>query len=93
MDPYRVIMRPLHNEKSVRDTETQNAYHFEVDPQATKTDIREAIENIFEVAVAQVRTLKRHGKKRRARARTVHTRMWKKAIVTLAEGESIDLGY
>ena len=93
MDPYRVIMRPLHNEKSVRDTETQNAYHFEVDPQATKTDIREAIEKIFEVAVAQVRTLKRHGKKRRARTRTVRTRAWKKAIVTLAEGESIDLGY
>ena len=93
MDPYRVIIRPLHNDKSVRDVETENAYHFEVDPKATKTDVLEAIERIFEVKVDGVRTMKRPGKKRRARARTVHTRTWKKAVVTLAEGESIDLGY
>ena len=93
MDPYRVIIRPLHNEKSVRDVETLNAYHFEVAGAATKTDIQQAIENIFEVKVHGVRTMKRPGKKRRARLRTVHTRTWKKAVVTLAEGESIDLGY
>ena len=93
MDPYRAIMRPLHNEKSVRDVETLNAYHFEVDPGATKVDIQTAIETIFQVKVTGVRTMKRPGKKRRARTRTVHTRTWKKAVVTLADGEHIDLGY
>ena len=93
MDSYRVIIRPLHNEKSVSDVEGLNAYHFEVDPRATQTDIREAIENIFAVRVDGVRTMKRPGKKRRARNRIVHTRTWKKAVVTLAEGENIHLGY
>ena len=93
MDSYRAIVRPLHNEKSVRDTEVLNAFHFQVDPRATKTDVREAIEKIFEVKVESVRTMKRPGKKRKARQRTVHTRSWKKAVVTLAEGENIDLGY
>lgn len=93
MDPYRVIVRPLHNEKSVRDVEGLNAYHFEVDPRATKTDIQEAMERLFEVKVTGVRTMKRPGKKRRARTRTVHTRTWKKAVITLAQGDSIDLGY
>jgi len=93
MEPYRVIIRPLHNEKSVRDQETLNAYHFEVDPRATKTDVKDAIEKIFEVKVSGVRTATRAGKKRRSRMRTVHTRTWKKAVVTLAQGDSIDLGY
>ena len=93
MDPYGVIIRPLHNEKSVRDVETRHSYHFEVSPRATKADIRGALEKVFEVKVASVRTMTRPGKKRRARLRTVHTRSWKKAVVTLAEGDSIDLGY
>ncbi len=93
MDPYRVIIRPLHNEKSVRDVETQNAYHFEVERTASKEQIRQAIEEIFNVKVTKVRTMKRPGKKRRARQRIVHTSTWKKAIVTLAEGDNIDLGY
>ncbi|MHA1570734.1 MAG: 50S ribosomal protein L23 [Alphaproteobacteria bacterium] len=93
MDPYRVIKRPLHNEKSVWDVENDNSYHFEVDLRASKHDIKEAIEKVFEVKVSRVRTMARPGKKRRARNRTVHTRGWKKAIVTLAQGDSIDLGY
>ena len=93
MEPYRVVKRPLHNEKSVRDTETHNCYHFEVDLQASKLDIKEAIEKVFEVQVADVRTMSRPGKKRKSRNRTVHTRAWKKAIVTLAQGDTIDLGY
>ena len=93
MDPYSVIKRPLHNEKSVRDVEEHRAYHFEVAREATKKDIKEAIEKIFEVKVASVRTMMRPGKKRRARNRFVRTPSWKKAIVTLAEGDTIDLGY
>jgi len=93
MDPYTVVLRPLHNEKSVRDVETQNAYHFEVDPRSSKEDIKGAIEKIFEVNVLDIRTMARPGKKRRSRLRTVHTKNWKKAVVKLAEGDSIDLGY
>jgi len=77
MDPYSVVLRPLHNEKSVRDVETLNAYHFEVAPRATKQNIKEAIEEIFSVHVAGVRTASRAGKKRRSRLRTVHTKGWK----------------
>ena len=93
MEPYRVVKRPLHNEKSVRDTDTHNAFHFEVDAEASKEDIKAAIEKIFEVKVTGVRTMGRPGKKRRSRNRTVHTRGWKKAIVSLAQGDHIDLGY
>jgi len=93
MDLYQVIKRPLHNEKSVRDIETRNAYHFEVDPRATKVDIRRAIERVFEVKVLKVCTMRRAGKKRRARTHFIHTGPWKKAIVTLAQGDMIDLGY
>jgi len=93
MDAYQVIKRPLHNEKSVRDIEDRNAYHFEVDPRATKTDIRRAVEDVFEVKVLSIRTMRRPGKKRRARMHFVHTGPWKKAVVTLAQGDTIDLGY
>lgn len=93
MDAYRVVLRPLHNEKSVRDVDALNAYHFEVDPGATKQDVKQAIEEIFSVRVTGVRTGSRPGKKRRARTRTVHTKGWKKAVVTLVKGDSIDLGY
>lgn len=93
MDPYTVVIRPLHNEKSVQDVERHNAYHFEISPQAGKSDVKTAIEELFGVNVTSVRTMGRAGKKRRSRARTVHTKSWKKAVVTLAEGEGIDLGY
>jgi len=93
MDPYTVVIRPLHNEKSVQDVERHNTYHFEVSPQASKSDVKAAIEELFGVTVTSVRTMGRPGKKRRARTRTVHTKSWKKAVVALAEGEGIDLGY
>jgi large subunit ribosomal protein L23 len=92
-DPYQVIKRPLHTEKSVADVEKRHTYHFEVAHDASKDEIKRAIEKIFEVHVARVHTMKRHGKPRRSRFKQVHTSDWKKAVVTLAEGDNIDLGY
>lgn len=93
MNRYDVIKRPLRTEKSVADGESTNAYHFEVDLRANKIQIREAIENFFDVKVDDVRTLVRKGKKRRVRFKLGKTKDWKKAIVTLKEGSTIDLGY
>ncbi|MBM4084657.1 MAG: 50S ribosomal protein L23 [Planctomycetes bacterium] len=93
IDPYQIVKRPLHTEKSVADRDQRHTYHFEVAPDASKEDIKKAIEKIFEVRVADVRTMSRHGKPRRSRMKLVHTSGWKKALVTLAEGDNIDLGY
>ena len=93
MDRYQIIKRPLRTEKSVADGEATNAYHFEVDVKANKIQIKEAIEKCFNVKVEDVRTLVRKGKTRRVRFKLGRTKDWKKAIVTLKEGSTIDLGY
>ncbi len=93
MDYYQVIKKPLSSEKSVGDRETSNAYHFEVDRRVNKIQIKEAIEKLFEVKVLAVRTLNRVGKTRKHKNKIYKTSGWKKAIVTLKEGDRIDLGY
>jgi len=93
MDNYQIIKRPLRTEKSVADGEISNSYHFEVDLKANKIQIKNAIENIFGVKVNGIRTMRRKGKKRRVRFKIGRTKDWKKAIVTLKEGDNIDLGY
>lgn len=93
MDPYQVIRKPLHSEKAVENRNRQNTYHFEVDIKANKIEIKNAIEKLFNVKVRNVRTMMVSGKKRRARHRIVRTPCWKKSIVTLQEGSTIDLGY
>lgn len=93
MDCYRVIKRPLRTEKSVADGEVANAYHFEVDLRANKIQIKKAVEDFFNVKVEDVRTLVRKGKKRRVRFKLGRTKDWKKAIVKLKEGNTIDLGF
>ncbi|BBO18175.1 50S ribosomal protein L23 [Candidatus Brocadia pituitae] len=93
MDAYHIIKRPLRTEKSVADGERTNSYHFEVDLKANKIQIKQAVENFFNVKVDDVRTLVRKGKRRRVRLKVGRTKDWKKAIVTLKEGSSIDLGY
>jgi len=93
MDYYQIIKKPLSSEKSVGDRETSNAYHFEVDKRVNKLQVKEAIEKLFEVTVLTVRTLNRTGKTRKYRNRVFKTGGWKKAIVTLKEGDRIDLGY
>ncbi len=93
MDYYQIIRKPLHSEKSVEDRESANTYHFRVDKKANKIQIKEAIEKLFDVKILDVRTLNRIGKKRRYRNKVFKTSNWKKAVVTLKEGDRIDLGY
>lgn len=93
MNSYQIIKRPLRTEKSVADGQVTNSYHFEVDLRANKIQIKQAIEKFFSVKVDDVRTLVRKGKSRRVRFKLGRTKDWKKAIVTLKEGNTIDLGY
>ncbi len=93
MDYYQIVKRPLSSEKSVGDRETSNSYHFEVDRKVNKIQVKEAIEKLFEVKVLAVRTLNKVGKSRKHRNKIYKTSGWKKAIVTLKEGDRIDLGY
>jgi large subunit ribosomal protein L23 len=80
----------LITEKATHLSEAQNAYTFEVNPLATKTEIKHAIEVLFNVKVADVRTQNRRGKPRRYRFKVGHMRNWKKAIVALTPEHRID---
>jgi large subunit ribosomal protein L23 len=87
---YEVIRRPIISEKSTALAEVAGKYAFEVAMQANKQEIREAVQNLFNVQVRDVRTMVMHGKvKRGARFETKQAN-WKKALVTLSEGQKID---
>jgi len=86
-----IIRRPLVTEKITRMQETLNQYAFEVDPNSNKIEIRKAVEERFSVKVKKVRTINVHGKLKTLGRFSGRRPSWKKAIVTLAEGESIDL--
>ncbi|MCK9273733.1 MAG: 50S ribosomal protein L23 [Syntrophales bacterium] len=91
MELYEIIKRPVITEKSTIAREEANSYVFEVDKRATKIEIQGAVEKIFKVKVAEVRTINMIGKKKR-RGRIIGKRNdWKKAIVTLAPGNSIEI--
>ncbi len=86
-----VIKRPLVlTEKGNLLREQGNQYLFEVSPKANKVQIKEAVETLFKVNVTDVNTLIVRGKMRRMGRGHAKTKNWKKAIVTLAEGDSID---
>ncbi len=91
-DHRDVIIRPVVSEKSYGLLE-DNVYTFVVAPQASKPEIRDAVEKIFDVTVVKVNTLNRKGKRKRNRKNfSFGTRAdQKRALVTLAEGDSIDL--
>lgn len=89
--PQEVLIRPLITEQSSILQAEQNKYTFEVHRDATKIDIRNAVEQMFDVSVKSVRTMNCLGKERRVGRSTGRRRDWKKAIVTLAEGEMIDM--
>lgn len=89
--PQEVLIRPLITEESSVLMAEQNKYTFEVHTAATKIDIRNAIEAMFDVSVKSVRTMNCVGKERRVGRRSGRRRDWKKAIVTLREGEMIDM--
>lgn len=91
-DPHQVIQELVVTEKGTRLTEAENQYLFKVDRKANKIDIKRAVESLFQVKVARVNTMNRPGKLKRER--TMHfgrTASWKRAVVTLREGQSIDL--
>ena len=90
MNAYQLILRPLVTEKAIAQ-EGQNTYWFAVDIHANKTQVRKAIEEIYQVHVRKVHTLRVGGKERRSRAKVFTTSDWKKAGVTLAAGERIDI--
>jgi large subunit ribosomal protein L23 len=88
--PQQVIVRPLVTEKSNDLQTANNQYSFEVSRAANKLEIRQAVEMAFGVRVDKVRTQVVRGDLRRVGAFTGRTRSWKKAVVTLRAGDSID---
>jgi large subunit ribosomal protein L23 len=86
-----VIKRPLYlTEKGAKLREEENKYTFEVDLDANKVQIKDAVETLFKVTVDDVHTLVMRGHMRRMGRTYAKTRNWKKAIVTVREGETID---
>ncbi|HIS38249.1 MAG TPA: 50S ribosomal protein L23 [Candidatus Onthousia faecavium] len=85
-----IIKAPVITEKS-NDLTSKNQYVFKAASKANKTEIKLAIEKIFKVHVKEIRTLNVKPKKRRVGRYTGLTNKWKKVIVTLAEGEQINL--
>ncbi|MBI4375744.1 MAG: 50S ribosomal protein L23 [Elusimicrobia bacterium] len=90
-DIYRTIVRPLLTERSTILKERHNQYVFETTLAASKTDIKRAVEGLFKVNVEDVRTMVMPGKFRRYGRGGGQRSDWKKAIVTLREGQKIDV--
>ena len=83
LEPHQIILRPLVTEKGTHQFTRHNAYPFQVNPWATKDQIKAAVEELFNVRVSKVRTQNRLGKTRRYRFKLGKLPNWKKAIVTL----------
>lgn len=90
-DPRSIILRPLVTEKGSNLREVSNKYLFCVALDANRIEIRRAVQDIFNVKVKDVRTIVMHGKVKRMGVFAGKRPDWKKAIVTLEEGQSIDL--
>lgn len=90
-DARDIIVAPIISEKSMSLIEENNTYVFKVDKRANKIEIRNAIEEIFNVKVLKVNTMNVRGKKRRLGATQGKRPDWKKALVKLAEGDRIEI--
>ncbi len=90
LEPYQVIIKPSVTEKAMYQATELNQYSFRVNPSATKTDIKNAVEKLYEVRVTGVSTQTKVGKERRYRFKKGRTKNWKKAIVTLDKEHKID---
>jgi large subunit ribosomal protein L23 len=88
---YRTIVRPLITEKSSAAYQDRGEYTFEVHPEATKPQIRSAVEQLFGVKVTGVWTSHQRGKEKRMGKTAGRRPRWKKAIVTLREGDTIEI--
>ena len=90
LEPHQVLIKPTVTEKAMYQSTELNQYTFKVNPLATKTDIKKAVERLFEVRVTGVSTQFRRGKPRRYKFTYGRTKDWKKAIVTLHQEDKID---
>ncbi len=90
-DLSKVIKRPMITEEGAIMREMNNQYIFEVDPMSNKHEIRQAVEHFFGVKVTNVRTMNYRGKIKRMGRFSGKRADWKKAVVTLAKDDSIDL--
>ena len=90
-NPRDIIFEPVVSEKSYDLVARNNTYSFVVDPRSNKTEIRQAIEKIFEVKVVSVSTMNRQGKRKRTGAVLGRRKSTKRALVTLAVGDSIEV--
>lgn len=90
-NPRDIIIEPVVSEKSYDLIEHNNTYTFIVDPRANKTEVKEAVKAIFGVDVVRVNTQNRQGKVKRTGNQVGKRKNVKRALVTLAEGDNIDL--
>lgn len=90
-DPRAVLVRPVYTEKTTELQSEANQYTFEVPEDANKHEIKHAVEKLFKVHVKQVRTMRQRGKWRRRGVHVGKQPDWKKAVVTLAGGETIEV--
>ena len=91
MNRFDVIRRPIDTEKLNRLRDRENKYGFEVDMRASKTEVKQAVESLFKVKVTDVKTAIVRGKRRRIGRSEGMRPNWKKAIVTLKEGDAISI--
>jgi large subunit ribosomal protein L23 len=89
---YQILDNILLTEKGTVLMDSHNQYVFKVHPDANKSEIKRAVQDLFKVEVTNVRTMNRKGKKKRERRPNYGlTAAWKRAVVTLADGNTIDL--
>jgi len=91
LEPHYILRKPLLTEKSTAQMEESNVYTFEVDRGASKDDIKSAVERAYGVKVLKVTTQVRKGGSRRYKYGRVAENSWKRAVVKVAEGQSIEL--
>ncbi len=90
LEEYKIIRRPVVTEKGSALKDENNQLLFEVNPASNKSEIKKAVEKLFKVTVLSVRTQNRLGKRKRMGRSIGRRKNWKKAIVTLKEGDRVD---
>ncbi|MDD4003965.1 MAG: 50S ribosomal protein L23 [Elusimicrobiaceae bacterium] len=88
---YEVLKRPILTEKSLTQKDKENKYSFEVAPNANKAEIRQAVEKLFKVNVTKITTVSMKGKLHRVGRFEGKRPDWKKAVVTLKDGQKIEV--
>jgi large subunit ribosomal protein L23 len=88
--PQDIVIQPIISEKMEYLQEAHRQYAFKVHPSANKIEIKDAVEAIYKITVTDVNVMNRKGKKRRVRYTEGRRSNWKKAVVTLKEGDSIE---